>query len=344
MRIFLLENFINTEFDVSTDEGREAVIAYARKNCSKALREFYQHGHYLYRGEKNVDNSRAYVINTREKRQSLGSNLAGRVKESFNQWLEDNGHVRRDRYVTFVSTAHPSKYNGVQRDAWFYCLPIGDFRYSYINLPDVKDFNLQPLVTKTFRSLKKIEENVDKIYVAANISQNLIKKAKDKSDVNFDEVVYLKKFETMFYALNAKASQITLEIQKVLDKGLFQNNLDRFFDILADFKILTDAYSKFYSRLKNTHKSIDVNSEEYKAITESEIFSTFILLWDTLQPLSRIDSKKLQEDLNTLLNTFISDKLTPHIKNNEVSIQCSRYLMIPLDGGEDFIKTLLGGG
>lgn len=345
MRLFLIENYIKHEFDVSDADELDALITFAKENCSRALKEFFQTGHYLHRGLSGIDGDHAYVVPTKEKREPFGPSTKGKTGASFNSWLSKNGHVRRDKKAAFATTSTPKFYKGITNDAWFYFLPVGNYHYTYLNTVQGGDFNLHSWVQKSLGKIKEFEDDLEELESNINYSHAILRNIKrENPDMDFDSMVYVPNIIGKFDEANKLATQLILDGSMLYQKGIFaDDNLDELFNQMRKVKEIFHAYSKAYDLLFKAQELVEDESDEAWLLNHSSFSIAYEKAYETIRLMfTHTDPDEVETITKGLLQSFATDTITPHIEDNEVFFQCDTYLAIPYSLGEDFIKKLLG--
>lgn len=346
MRLFLLENFVDHEFDVTNKKDKEDLIAFAKKHCSKALNEFYKTNNYLFRGISGIDDYSAYVIPTKQKRVPFGTTTKGKTGESFNKWLEDNGHARRDKNVAFTTTSKPENYKGIHNDEWFFFIPIGDYHYTYINTNEGGDFNLHPWVQQSLGSLYDFEISLNELDMHIHYSTQVMKNIRrDNPDTDFKKFTKFRELEKKLFSMNRNLQQYIMDVSMIFQKGIFSNNnLEELKEYMKKIPVFLQEYETLYYNLEKTAALLDTDdhSDEYEIIYSSECQASVTYPIEGLTDIqSFMNIDNTFGTLDALLKSIVSDKITPYFKNNEVFIECDLYLVVPYKLGYEFIDKLV---
>lgn len=117
-----------------TSTGPKAVADYLERNCKKFLKE-KPNMKWIYRATYDYfSRESAYIKKTRREREPQGT-----YERSFvhvNDWLEENGHVRRDKNVVIGTS---DKDMAETFGNVYVVLPIGSYHYTWVRS---RDFNM----------------------------------------------------------------------------------------------------------------------------------------------------------------------------------------------------------
>jgi len=126
-----LVHYINeSDYKIIKIADPDEAIKILKKDCSKYLKE--TKGHWFYRGmSQYVDEYSLGYKTIRKNRISRG--MSSFLSKKLNNWLQKNGHVRRDKAAIMTSSLTHAELFGAAK----ICFVQGDYNYTWINGGDM---------------------------------------------------------------------------------------------------------------------------------------------------------------------------------------------------------------
>jgi len=126
-----LIQYINESKGEVIDATPEYQAKFIKRDCQYYLNLTKSTGPFNRAINENISQDEILKKKTREDRRSKGMNQE--AHKEFNEWLEKNGHVRRDKSVSALSDSVPGVIFGTN----YYFFPIGKFNYTWVKTRDI---------------------------------------------------------------------------------------------------------------------------------------------------------------------------------------------------------------
>ena len=133
-----LTQYLNEELGEFIQMSPKEQAKLIKKDCKYYLNLTKNIGPFNRAVRENSQPDEIIKKKTRTDRQPMGMRSNG-VFDKFNKWLEKNGHVRRDKAVSALSSEPSLKKFGHV----YYFFPIGKFNYTWVKTPDINIDNLK---------------------------------------------------------------------------------------------------------------------------------------------------------------------------------------------------------
>lgn len=326
MRYYLLEYDVETEINLTDKHGRidrleiQRVIDMIKHHCTGYINTFLKNNITLYRGMTLLNNNNEVkLMNTQKFRSPRGGMISKTDLNVFNTWLSKNDHASRDRNAVFTTTTNPDQYHGVSISEWYYFIPVDPFKFTYSSMVK-NDFNTTLEVTNFFGILKRLRSVLQRIhdfFLSDFIPIENYINNKNLSD--FKDILKSKHFFEILY--------------KLITSDIMENDIStKLSEYLNEFLVKVDniniVYSKFLEYINDQQQNTftgmfsKINVENIdNFIYELSIVTNLLRNrgHNILNPDFMVDFK----------NSFITNEITPAIKDNEIWFNCKQYILLP---------------
>lgn len=236
--------------------------------CEPFLKEINYDPHFISLRDLDGMNLDEYYgkLETKEKRYSMGTNYL--LSKILNKCFKENNIPSRIEHATFSSSLGKNTLIRMSSDSSYYCLPVGNFTYSFIE----NDFNdsRYNYAVDAFREFKNTAQETLKNFFDKTLEDEI-----SDLDLFLDREKYEDHINKIFYDLqinnNPKAEELlTKIIGDYLDEyDNFMNSIDMLIKELPKSNNIHEAFSKEHEIWFNCKEYYLVSKEVYPSLKEA---------------------------------------------------------------------------